>query len=58
MRPVAWQRNPVPEPMPNRKDRSAMARTPGAKVSHPVYLEILAKRPDTQIDKLVNACPT
>jgi D-3-phosphoglycerate dehydrogenase len=62
MRPVAEPRNPVSEPPPIWGKGRAMA--PNTKrvfyvnaLSHPVYLEILAKRPDIQVDKLVNDSP-
>src|ERR1019366_1017442 len=62
MRPVAEARNPVSEPAPSVAEGRAMA--PNTKrvfyvnaLSHPVYLEILAKRPDIHVDKLVNDSP-
>jgi D-3-phosphoglycerate dehydrogenase len=62
MRPVAEARNPMSEPAPFLAGETAMA--PNTKrvfyvnaLSHPVYLEILAKRPDVHVDKLVNDSP-
>jgi D-3-phosphoglycerate dehydrogenase len=62
MRPVARARNPVSEPVPIDERGREMA--PNTKrvfyvnaLSHLVYLEILAKRPDVQVDKLVNDSP-
>jgi D-3-phosphoglycerate dehydrogenase / 2-oxoglutarate reductase len=62
MRLVAGWRNPVAEPAPGFAKGRAMA--PNTKrvfyvnaLSHTVYLEILAKRPDVQVDKLMNDSP-
>ena len=66
MRPVAEARNPMPEPPPAKGMAKGDLRTmaPNTKrvfyvnaVSAPVYLEILAKRPDVHVDKLVNESP-
>jgi D-3-phosphoglycerate dehydrogenase len=62
MRPVAGTRNPVSEPASLTAGGREMA--PNTKrafyvnaLSHLVYLEILAKRPDVQVDKLINDSP-
>src|SRR5450631_3757292 len=63
MRPVAGARNPVPEPARIELEGLAMAPPNTRRVfyvnalSHTVYLDILAKRPDVHIDKLVNDSP-